>query len=193
MNCVRSFAIGVLGFLAASAPASAITVKPASRGGWTVSTIYPPALDATIARADFGGAGRLRASSVPLSFPFAHTTVGAVHRVALILVVNRRPILTPSIQIADPTAIPVTFHARRLGRPRMAERAGILAGSAPGSDALCRKRPPSSRAIRVLWDGGAAFSYPPRPAFVQALNAVCGRPVDPAFAAAVREEPPAPQ
>jgi hypothetical protein len=188
----RSLALALLLALAASTPASAITVKPATRGGWTVSTTYPPALDATISRADFGGTGRLYASGVPVSFPFAHTTVGAVDRVALILVVNRRPIQTPSIQIADPSSIPVTFRARGLDRPRVAERAGILAGSAPGSDALCRRSPPRARAIRVLANGGAAFSYDPKQALVQALKAVCGRTVDPAFEAAVREEPQPP-
>src|SRR4051794_29674949 len=105
---------GVLAVVAvlslAGAPASA-TVAPAPRGGWTVSTTYPPALDATVARADFRGAGRLRVSDVPFSLSFAHTTVGAIparhgRLAALILVVNRRPVQTPSIQIADPEAVP---------------------------------------------------------------------------------------
>jgi hypothetical protein len=189
----RLLALALLLALAASTPASAITVKPAPRGGWTVSTTYPPALDATIARAEFEGAGRLRARGVPLSFPFAHTTVGAIGRVALILVVNRRPIQTPSIQIADPTSIPATFHARRLDRPRVAELAGILAGGAPGSRPLCRRPAPSAGRVRLLRDGGAAFAYPPKQALVEALDAVCGRTVDPAFSAAVRQEPPAPE
>jgi hypothetical protein len=196
---VRALALGLLLALAASAPAGAITVKPAPRGGWTVATTYPPALDATIARADFRGSGRLRASDVPFSLPFAHTTVGAFpttrgHRAALILVVNRRPIQSPSIQIADPTAVPATFRARRLGRPRTAERVAVLAGSARGDDALCRRRAPDAGALRLLADGGAALNYPPQEALVQALDAACGRPVDPAFTAAVQQEPqPAPE
>jgi len=188
----RLLSLALLLALAASTSAGAVTVKPAPRGGWTVSTTYPPALDATIARADFEGAGRLHASGIS-SFGFAHTTVGAIGRVALILVVNRRPIQTPSIQIVDPTSIPATFHARRLDRPRVAELAGILAGGAPGSRPLCRRPAPSAGRVRLLRDAGAAFAYPPKQALVEALDAVCGRTVDPAFEAAVRSEPPAPE
>jgi hypothetical protein len=108
----------------------------------------------------------------------------------LVLVVNRRPINAPSIQIADPTSIPVTFRdIQPLHRPRVAERVGLLANAAsPAAGPLCGRRAP----LFVRADTGAGFAYPAREALVQALNAACGRPVDPAFVAAVQQEPPPP-
>jgi hypothetical protein len=164
-------------------PASASAAQRAR----TVDVPYPAALDATLARATFTGAGRLRADVGPTG-AFGHVTVGTAGRMrALVLVINRRPIQAPSIQIADPASIATTFRARRLSRPRVVERPGLLAHvGSPAGGALCA---PAGPRVRVLADTGAAFAYPPDQALVQALNAACGRPVDPAFTAAVQQEP----
>src|SRR5260370_772534 len=93
---------------------------------------------------------------------------------------NHRPI---------PPSRPPASPARRLHGPQVAGGAGTLAGPAPGTHALRRGKPPAAPSVRVLANVGAAFDSPPQQALVQALNTVCGRTVDPAFAAAVRQEP----
>jgi hypothetical protein len=191
---VLSFALALA---AVEAQAGAATVTRAGKAKWRVAVTGPAQSDFTLARAEF----RLPRRDVRRG-PQLHTTPGPsgldaviVARLSLAprgrmvvftLVVNRRPAgsLAP-----DLASVPVTMTGRRLGRaPALSELVNVrAAGVSPPvpRTGVCRdgERPAASFIVHA--QAGPAFDYPPDQALVQALNAACGRLVDPAFTAAI--------
>jgi hypothetical protein len=197
---VRAVALALLIALTASATATAATVTHTGRGKWRVEVTGPGQFDFTLARAEFRLSHRdvvphraqLAASPGPSGL---NAVIVAKLRLAplrwsevYVLAVNRRPAgsLAP-----DLASIPVSLAGRRLARaPALIERVNAFAaadaGMPPPKDLCTGTENPPAGAFDVRAQAGAALDYPPDAAVSQALAAVCGRPVDPAFAAAVR-------
>jgi hypothetical protein len=194
---VRAVAVTLGLLLVAASPASAATVTHAGRAAWRVEVTGPAQSDFTLVRAEFRLSHHVVFPHVvllgasPGQSGLDAVIVGRVRSrsrrrlVAYLLVVNRRPAgsLAP-----DLASVAVTLIGRRLRRaPALEERANVFAASATARPArMCRDGSPTF-AIRA--QAGPAFDYPAGQALVQALNAACGRSVDPAFVAAVAPQP----
>jgi hypothetical protein len=194
---VRTLALTAGLLLVLAAPAPAATVTHAGRAAWRVEVTGPSQSDFTLVRAEFRLSRHVVFPHVALlgASP-GQSGLDAViagrarsrsrrRLVAYLLAVNRRPAgsLAP-----DLASVPVTLIGRRLGRaPALDERANAFAASGTARPSrMCRDGAPT---FVIRAQGGPAFGYPPDQALVQALDAACGRPVDPAFVAAVAPQP----
>jgi hypothetical protein len=206
---VRAVALALLLVLAASVPATAATVKHTGRGKWRVEVTGPGQSDFTLMRAEFRLSHRPVARGAQLAAAPGPSGLDAVivarQRLSqlgwgevFVLAVNRRPAGSLAPDIAS---ILVALSGRRLARaPTLIERVnGFAADDArtpPPKDLCFGTENPPAGAFDVRAQSGPALNYPPDAAISQALAVTCGRPVDPAFVAAVRgaeQSPPNPQ
>jgi hypothetical protein len=110
--------------------------------------------------------------------------------VALVAIVNRRP---RGSQAADLAQILLrTRPSQTLAAPRVSEAMNVLAAAPATAPPACALGPMTVGALRfALRAGTPPQGYGARATIVQALDAACGRPVEPAFRLAVA--PPAVQ
>jgi hypothetical protein len=112
--------------------------------------------------------------------------------VALVLVVNRRPAGSAAADLAQVDLRATLSHA--LDAPRVGQLADVYTTAKAPPRSLCAlqaKGAMASSSLRPLLHGGGAVpGFGTRAAVAQGFDQVCGRPVDPAFTAAVH--PPAP-
>jgi hypothetical protein len=112
--------------------------------------------------------------------------------VALVAIVNRRPRGSLAPDLAD--ILLSTRPSRRLSTPRISDAMNVLGAQPAAKPPACALGPLAVGAMRfALRAGSPPPGYGARSTIVQALNAACGRPVDPTFRLAVAPPPAQPK
>jgi hypothetical protein len=112
--------------------------------------------------------------------------------IALVAIVNRRPqgSLAPDLAAIRLTTRP----SRHLAPPRISDAMNVLAAKPAITSPACALGPLGVSDLRFALRAGAPPpGYAARSTIAQALAATCGRPVDPAFRAAVGPPPGQPK
>src|SRR6266540_4970523 len=104
--------------------------------------------------------------------------------VALVAIVNRRPRGSLAPDVAD--ILLRTRPSRPLSAPRISDAANVLAAHSAITSSACALGPLAVGDLRfAMREGDPPPGYGARSTIAQALAAACGRPVEPAFRAAV--------
>jgi len=167
--------------------------SPAAAQAHRVSVRAPAQFDVALAQVRYSVPhGRRAALKVALAGPVGLDYVAVAlprHQprhalVALVAVVNRRPRGSQAPDLAR--VLLGTRPSRSMRAPVVSEALHVLAGAPARAPAACGLGPLVVADLRfALRGGGAPPGFGARSSIVQALAAACGRPVDPAFRAAV--------